>query len=367
MDTRFLSKWVLTVNGVRPNVLSTDDLQYFSSQFFLVPTTGTMYVDSPLSVIRKRAVGQGFHEDLTILNHGSEPLDLDVRVDVGADFADLFEVKDKLQKKGQTYHRQEDSGLVLGYQREKFIRETRVSSTPKGEIDEQGIHFQFRLEPQGEWKAGFDVVTSRAGQYQIAQGTKYGSSDEKAKPAMGTSLEQWIEAAPKLSATWTPLERIYNRSLIDLAALRFNSALIPGGALPAAGLPWFMAVFGRDSLITSLQALPYEQELAKTTLLLLGMRQGTVVDDFRDEEPGKILHESRLGEMTAFEERPHSPYFGTADATPLFLVLLDEYEQWTGDAELVRRLEREARAALNWIDEYGDRDGDGYVEYERLP
>jgi glycogen debranching enzyme len=126
-----------------------------------------------------------------------------------------------------------------------------------------------------------------------------------------------------------------------------------------------MAVFGRDSLITSLQAVPYEHELAKTTLLLLGMRQGTVVDDFRDEEPGKILHESRLGEMTAFEERPHSPYFGTADATPLFLVLLDEYEQWTGDAELVRRLEREARAALNWIDEYGDRDGDGYVEYER--
>src|SRR5437870_3554494 len=136
-------------------------------------------------------------------------------------------------------------------------------------------------------------------------------------------------------------------------------------ALPAAGLPWFMAVFGRDSLITSYQALPYTPELAETTLQVLAARQGSRVDDFRDEEPGKILHELRLGELTAFEERPHSPYYGTADATPLFLVLLDEVERWTGNVDLVRELEAEARAALAWIDDYGDRDGDGYVEYER--
>jgi glycogen debranching enzyme len=365
MDTRFLSKWVLTVNGLRPNVLSTDDLQYFSSQFFLVPTTGTMYVDSPLSVIRKRAVGRGFHEDLKILNYGAKPLDLDVRIDVDADFADLFEVKDKLQKKGQAYRRVEDSRLVLGYRREQFVRETRISSSPGGQIDEQGIRFRFRLEPHEEWNATFEVVTSRVGRYKVADDPKYSTSGDRPKPDMGLNLEEWIGNAPKLRATWPSLERIYRRSLVDLAALRFSSLLIPGASLPAAGLPWFMALFGRDSLITSLQSLPYEPELAKTTLLTLGMRQGTIIDDFRDEEPGKILHEARLGEMTAFEERPHSPYFGTADATPLFLVLLDEYERWTGDSELVRNLEQEARAALNWIDEYGDRDGDGYVEYER--
>jgi glycogen debranching enzyme len=135
--------------------------------------------------------------------------------------------------------------------------------------------------------------------------------------------------------------------------------------MPAAGLPWFMAVFGRDSILTSLQALPFAPDLAATTLAVLGARQGTRIDDFRDEEPGKILHESRIGELTAFGERPHSPYFGSADATPLFLVLLDEYELWTGDVELVRELEGPAREALRWLDEFADRMGNGYVSYQR--
>jgi glycogen debranching enzyme len=127
-----------------------------------------------------------------------------------------------------------------------------------------------------------------------------------------------------------------------------------------------MTMFGRDSILTSLQALPFTPDLAATTLRALAQYQGTRVDDFREEEPGRILHEMRFGEMTAFEERPHSPYFGAADATPLFVVLLDEYERWTGDTRLVRELEPAARAAaLAWIDEYGDRQGNGYVSYER--
>ncbi|MGH3127151.1 MAG: amylo-alpha-1,6-glucosidase, partial [Gaiellaceae bacterium] len=134
---------------------------------------------------------------------------------------------------------------------------------------------------------------------------------------------------------------------------------------PAAGLPWFMTMFGRDSIFTSLQALPFTPELAATTLRALGDWQGVRSDDFRDEDPGRILHEMRYGEMTAFEERPHSPYYGAVDATPLYVVLLDEYERWTGDRALVRELEVEARAALNWIDEYADLQGTGYVWYRR--
>src|SRR5262249_28893160 len=126
-----------------------------------------------------------------------------------------------------------------------------------------------------------------------------------------------------------------------------------------------MTIFGRDSIFTSLQALPFAPELAATTLHVLGMRQGTRLDDFRDEDPGRILHEMRYGEMTAFEERPHSPYYGCADATPLYVVLLDEYERWTGDSKLVRDLEYEARAALNWIDDYADLMGNGYISYKR--
>jgi len=147
------------------------------------------------------------------------------------------------------------------------------------------------------------------------------------------------------------------------AALRFSPALAAGDSLPAAGLPWFMTMFGRDSIFTSLQALPFMPELAATTLRVLGTWQGSRVDDFRDEDPGRILHEMRYGEMTAFEERPHSPYYGSADATPLYVVLMDEYERWTGDSKLVRDFEPQARAALNWIGQYADLQGNGYVSY----
>ncbi len=134
---------------------------------------------------------------------------------------------------------------------------------------------------------------------------------------------------------------------------------------PQPGLPWFMTIFGRDSILTSLQSIAFTPELAATTLRILGERQGTRIDDFRDEDPGRILHEMRFGELTAFEERPHSPYYGCADATPLYVVLLDEYERWTGDTKLVRDLEYEARAALRWIDEYADLQGNGYISYQR--
>ena len=182
---------------------------------------------------------------------------------------------------------------------------------------------------------------------------------------MERSLDKWLADAPRLDCDWEPLGPIYKRSLVDLAALRFSPPVAGGQSLPAAGLPWFMTMFGRDSIFTSLQSLPFAPELAATTLRVLGDWQGSRHDDFRDEDPGRILHEMRYGEMAAFEERPHSPYYGSVDATPLWVVLLDEYERWTGDRKLVRDLEYEARAALNWIDEYADLMGNGYISYKR--
>ena len=178
-------------------------------------------------------------------------------------------------------------------------------------------------------------------------------------------MEKWLADAPRLECDSDSLKATYHRSLVDLAALRFSPITAGSRSLPAAGLPWFMTMFGRDSIFTCLQSLPFAPQLAATTLRELGMRQGTRIDDFRDEDPGRILHEMRYGEMTAFEERPHSPYYGCADATPLFVVLLDEYERWSGDTKLVRELEYEARAALNWLDEYANLQGNGYVSYKR--
>jgi len=365
-DTRYLSRWRLTIDGRSPSLLSTDDVEYFAAQFFLVPPECTVHENAAYSIIRKRAVGDGFHEDLRILNHSADPLELEVRIDAEADFADLFEVKDALAKKGRHYQSHEDGRLVLGYRRESFVRETWISaSAPEAELAEDGIAFRVRVPPHGEWTTCLDVIAAVHAFGMTTGKVKYGHGDTAPRPNMGATLEEWIASAPTLSSDWRSLELTYERSLVDLAALRFYPPILPELAVPAAGLPWFMTVFGRDSLITSYQALPFTPELAVSTLRVLAARQGTRVDDFRDEEPGKILHESRVGELTAFEERPHSPYYGTADATPLFLILLDETERWTGDGSIVRELEREARNALAWIDEYGDRDGDGYVEYER--
>jgi glycogen debranching enzyme len=364
-DTRYLSRWVLTLGGQRLNALSTDDLQYASAQFFLVPGTGTIYTDADLSVIRKRIVGDGFHEELAILNHRATPVELEVRIDAAADFADLFEVKDQLAKKGHTYAHVDDSRLVLGYRREKFRRETWITSSAPAAIDDRGLSFQITIAPHEQWSTNLDVIVAHAIAGLDHTTTKYHSADEKARPEMGRDMDAWLAAAPRLVCEWKSLPLTYRRSLIDLAALRFYPRAVPGAALPAAGLPWFMAIFGRDSILTSYQALPFVPELAESTLVTLAGRQGRSVDDFRDEEPGKIIHEQRFGEMTAFLERPHSPYYGSADATQLFLILLDEYERWTGNARLVKRLEPQARAALQWIDDFGDRNGDGYVEYER--
>ena len=346
------------------NPLSVDDLQYFETRFFLVPGTGTVYIDAKLSVIRRRAVGNGFHEELTILNHADEPVDLTVRLEAGCDFADLFEVKDALEKKGTYSARVEGGKLVLGYDRGTFDRATAISASA-------AAHGSTRTaspsrSASGPTSSGARSSTSspqlpgRSRRAHEARMRRRVASGE-----MRRNLERWIDEAPRLECDWDPLKATYRRSLVDLAALRFSPLIAGGRSLPAAGLPWFMTMFGRDSILTSLQALPFTPELAATTLRALGDWQGVGMDDFRDEDPGRILHEMRYGEMTAFEERPHSPYYGSADATPLYVVLLDEYERWTGDRALVRELESEARAALNWIDEYADLQGTGYIWYKR--
>ncbi len=366
-DTRFLSRWVLTVNGQRLTALSTDDMQYFQAQFFLVPGSGTVYVDAKLSVIRMREVADGFRERLRVLNHENTPVTLTIRLEAASDFADLFEVKDALAKKGRYRNEIVGSDLVLRYQRETYARETWISATQPAEVDETGFKFTVTVPPHGEWSTELDVVVSEGcpdGSPGGPVGIR-GQGRRRVREDMAHGLAKWLQRVPTVECDWEAVGQIYRRCLTDLAALRFTTLTMPGRALPAAGLPWFMTMFGRDSIFTSLQALPFTAELASTTLLALAERQGTRIDDFRDEDPGRILHEMRYGELTAFEERPHSPYYGSADATALYVVLLDEYERWTGDTKLVRGLEQAARAALNWIDEYADLQGNGYISYQR--
>src|SRR6185312_4796509 len=183
-DTRYLSRWRLTINGKTPNSLSTDDLQYFSAQFFLVPGTGTIYVDADLSIIRKRAVGKGFHEDLIILNHSAKPVDLEVKIEAGSDFADLFEVKDKLAKKGEFYTNVSGGRLVLGYRRETYVRETWITSTAPVEISDSDVPtltFHVHVESHEQWSTGLDVALGKVAQGIGHATAKYHSAEEHAK------------------------------------------------------------------------------------------------------------------------------------------------------------------------------------------
>jgi glycogen debranching enzyme/putative sterol carrier protein len=357
-DTRFLSLWRMSFDGQFPAVLSVDDKRYFCAQFFLAPSTGTTYVDSPLSIVRRRWIEGSLTEQVGVFNHTPEPRTMRLHIEVDADFADLFEVKDALEKKGNLYSRVDGKTIVLGYEREQFRRETQIHVDAEGaEITAKSIDFTIDLPGNDAWTATFRIVP-------LAESMQITESGPGALERLGEAADAFRGAAPLVRCDWRPLERAYERSIEDLGALRFTPPNAKA-AIPAAGLPWFMSLFGRDSLLTSYQALPFLPELALASLRTLAGMQGTRVDKFRDEEPGKIAHELRLGELTAFEERPHSPYYGSADSTTLWLVLLDEYERWTGREDVVRELEPAARAALEWIDKYGDRDGDGYIEYER--
>jgi glycogen debranching enzyme len=364
-DTRFISQWELAVGGSRTEILSTAHVFYFVAQFFLVPPTTAFHKASPLSVLRQRLVKDVWLEELILANHTDEPLEVAVDLEVATDFADIFEVKDDEIRARDIEAIPGENELVLRYRNGAFLRETRITVSEQATVEENALRLRLILAPREERLVSFVVTPygEQPGRQPVPRraGGSFGEIDGRRR----TELAAWVALAPLLETDSDVLRHAYDQSLVDLAALRFYPHIAKQDvSLPAAGLPWFMTLFGRDSIITSLQALPYQPELARTTLRTLAARQGTVVDDFRDQEPGKILHEIRFGELTALGEVPHSPYYGTADATQLYLVLLDEYERWSGDGDLVRELEPNARAALEWIDRYGDLDGDGYVEYQ---
>jgi glycogen debranching enzyme len=361
-DTRFLSRWVLHVDEAPLELLGLDQGAHFAAQFFLTPRVGPDE-EAPCSIMRRRLIDHVWMEEIAVTNHRHESSEMRVVFEVDADFADLFEVKDGAVAEREVSCRHDDRTLTLLYEWAGFRRSVTISASNPATVTREGFAYSLRLAPGEQWSTTFTVIP-HAAQPGLAfvqrepRGTMAQLSASKS-----AELEEWLARAPVLQTQDTALAHTYRASLSDLAALRLHPDLLQGATLPAAGLPWFMALFGRDSLVTSFQALPYLPKLAATTLRVLAARQAQERDDFHEQEPGKILHELRFGELTARGERPHSPYFGTADATPLFLVLLDEYHRWSGDDELVRTLEPHARAALAWIEDSGDADGDGYVEY----
>ena len=362
-DTRFISRWRLNVDDAPLELLGLDQSSHFSAQFFLTPKVAPD-VEAPCSIVRRRLVDRSWLEEITVTNHRHELSHLRVAIEIETDFADLFEVKAGAVAPRESVFEEHQAGFTVTYRRGDFMRSVSITSSRPVTVTPEGLAYALTLAPGERWSANV-TITPTAEQPGIRfHGRGASGGFDQLAATKAAELDAWLARAPELVADDPSVARTYRASLTDLGALRMHPDLTAHETLPAAGLPWFMALFGRDSLITSFQALPYLPELAATTLRVLAARQAVIRDDFQEQEPGKILHELRFGELTAFGERPHSPYFGTADATPLFLVLLDEYHRWTGDDELVRSLEANARAALAWIDDSGDLDGDGYVEYQ---
>ena len=361
-DMRHLSKWRLLVNGRPTHVLTSRTVDYYSAAIFATLASVSVGENPPVSIRRDRFIARGVHEDLTVHNHSDRPQTVTIEMEYGSDFADLFEVKDRIPKRGQLRSDLGPSQVTLTYARDQYRRDTIIEFSENFSVGPERARFELHLGPRGSWQTCIDVFPVVDGERnRLEHGDRtFGNP----KPDMPTTFDQWMSQAPVLETDNDVLRHTYRQSLIDLAALRFRPLKTLSYSLPAAGLPWFMALFGRDSLITAYQALPYQPHLARTTLEALTAWQAEEMDDFRDAEPGKILHELRLGELTVLGERPHSPYYGTHDATPLYLVLIDEYERWTGDRDFVRSLKPAAMKALEWVERFGDRDRDGYLEYQ---
>src|SRR5262249_9402089 len=240
-DTRHLSLWKLTVNNVKMAVLSTDTIEYYFAQFYCVPPTGTIYQNPTLSVVRRRLVGEGFVEEVTVVNHSTEEQAIELDLRAGSDFADLFEIKDALSKKGEYYNERKDGRLVLGYKRGSFVRKTIISASVKPtELDEGRLLFRFTLRPKDSWALELQVrpVTG-----EVEYAPRFASSAGGNR--LREDLAQWVNAAPTVTAFPDHIRQLYMRSLVDIAALRFRPETMPEHSIPAAGLPWFMAMFGR--------------------------------------------------------------------------------------------------------------------------
>ena len=370
-DTRFLSRLELRLDGARPLLLSSGKVEYFSAAFFLRNGVTASLAQDSIAIDRRRFVGTtGMTDTILVRNVGIVPASFRLGLTLEADFADIFAVKERdfalghpdraprLPPRAATELDGGDRQIVL-VPADAMERTQILLSRPCMCSDDGEALFDLVLEPGESWPLRLDIVPSPDGKVAAPPvvEVRFGTEVER----VHESLESWRLQVPRVRAGWRNIEETIGRSLADLAALRMQTSGTMG-RLPAAGMPWFMTVFGRDTLITCLQTMLLGQELAKSALEALAALQARVDDPSIDAEPGKIIHELRRGRAA---DAWFPAYYGTVDATPLYLVLLSETWRWTGDAELIRRLREPALRALDWIDSWGDKDGDGFVEYER--
>jgi glycogen debranching enzyme len=367
-DTRFLSKLDVKINGEDPILLSSDAAQNYMANILL--TNPHMEKDGELilwresvEIERNRFIYDDvLYEAIKLKNYFPKPIEFDLSVHFDVDFHDMFIVRGF--QSGKTGKRTgqlcEGNSLKFGYEGADQINRSTLIQWDKDakSVTEYGdVAFGFSLG-HGEEETVTFVIQPQVGD-KLRKETM---APEKAIVKLKDSYQNWEKKITKVSTDYEPLMRLVTRGIDDLRILLTDLGY---GQFPVAGLPWFGVPFGRDSLIAALQMLAFNPEVAKGTILTMASKQGQNLDPWRDEQPGKIMHEIRFGELANTNQIPFTPYYGTIDATPLFLILISEYVKWTGDYLILEQVKENIKAALEWIEKYGDRDGDSFVEYHQ--
>ena len=367
-DTRFLSRLELKVGGNRTVVLSSSEEKTFASKIEL--TTGALSqinsFDLPENTVHIRRqqllASDLLYDSITFSNFNLAPAELLIEIAFEADFVDVFQVRGCGRQRSGHYYKPIVRGdcLIFFYRGlDNVTRETVVRfQTPPDEVENNVARWNWNV-PASQFRELLNTVSCRVGgesRRSNSKGVVHGFRERR------DSFRDWEEQSTSFESSNDIFDEAMRTCIADFHALQ-----IPDGDehVVAAGIPWFATMFGRDSLIAAYQSLLLNPKLASETLRVLARYQGKQFNDWLDEEPGKIPHEYRTGEMTRAGEMPFGPYYGSVDATPLFLIVLSETFNWTGDEKLVQDLLPAARAALNWIERYGDLDGDGFVEYKR--
>ena len=370
-DTRVISSWTIFANGEPWELLNGGAITHYASRIYLtnraIPTADGIIPPRTLGLVVSRLISGGMHEDLDVTNNSMRNVDFQLEMALRCDFADIFEVKsNNIVRRGHidTTWSQTRQQLRTSYRNGDFVRAVMVAPShhrPKATYSNGRLNFQIVLDPGEAWHCCL-LYTLEDGE-RIYRPPHECSGQHHVKHS--ETLSDWLRSVLKIRCSNEEFYRLYRQALEDMAALRLPIFGTDHKVfLPAAGLPWFVAPFGRDSLIVSLQNLLIYPDFARGSLDILGSLQAKAEDDYRDAEPGKIPHEIRYGELAYLKLIPHTPYYGTADATPLYLIALHAAWRATGDKALLERHLATAEDCLSWIDRYGDRDGDGFQEYQ---
>jgi glycogen debranching enzyme len=363
-DTRVLSRWCLTVDGQPLEPLGAWTPSPFRGIYISRATAAEGRADTTLTVERRRELGTGIMEDITIHNYAPHPAKCVIEIAVDADFADLFEVKERrIHRQWERVNHSEDGSLMIEASWHGVRKEVIVHAIDCI-ISSEGLLFQKLIPGRGSWSVQVTAVPVIPTQMTTRTPPFFSSPDTIS--LVEKRQQAWDAGIPLPRIDNPSVERAILRSHDDIGALRITDPVHPERMVVAAGAPWFMALFGRDSLLTSFMVLPIDPTLALGTLQTLADRQGVKVDARTEEQPGRILHEVRLDVGTLLALGGSSVYYGSVDATPLFVALLGEVARWGVAASSIAALVPNADRALDWIRDYGDSDGDGFVEHERL-